>query len=229
LAAPPPRALGRSPERAVEPGAPPTGGDRADRLRAIRADLGDCRRCALHRSRKNIVFGVGNPQAEVVLVGEGPGANEDIQGEPFVGDAGALLDRIVGNVLRLARDQVYICNVVKCRPPGNRDPEPDEVAACSPFLWRQIDAIGPRVVIALGRFAAQCLLQTDAPISRLRGRAHPFRGAVLVPTFHPAYLLRNPGDKRKTLEDMMIVRAEYERITGRSLPRPLSRSEAGVS
>ncbi len=195
-------------------------------LQAIREDLGDCRRCALSRGRTQIVFGVGNPQAEVVFVGEGPGANEDLQGEPFIGVAGALLDRIIGNVLRLSRAEVYICNVVKCRPPNNRDPEPDEVAACSPFLWRQIDSIGPRVIVGLGRFAVQCLLQTDAPISRLRGRAHPFRGASLVPTFHPAYLLRNPADKRKTMEDMMIVRSEYQRLTGRELPPPKSRSEA---
>jgi uracil-DNA glycosylase len=171
------------------------------------------------------VFGVGNAKADIVFVGEGPGYHEDQQGEPFVGAAGELLTRIITNVLRLQRDDVYIANVLKCRPPNNRNPEPDEVAACSPFLHKQLDAIQPVVVVALGRFAIQTLLQNNASVGRLRGRAHPFRGAVLVPTYHPAYLLRNPADKRKTMDDMLLVRAEYERISGKALAAPLSRKD----
>ena len=195
-------------------------------LAAIRQDLGDCRRCKLAPLRTNLVYGVGDPSARIVFVGEGPGYHEDQQGEPFVGAAGELLTRIINNVLRLDRSDVYITNVIKCRPPGNRNPEPDEVAACAPFLHRQLDAIGPAVVVALGRFAIQTLLGSDASVGSLRGRAHPFRGAVLVPTYHPAYLLRNPADKRKTMEDMLLVRSEFERITGAALPPPLSRRPA---
>lgn len=172
------------------------------------------------------MFGVGNPNADIVFVGEGPGYHEDQQGEPFVGAAGELLTRIITNVLRLQREDVYIANVLKCRPPNNRNPEPDEVAACSPFLHQQLDALAPVVVVALGRFAIQTLLQSKASVGRLRGRAHAFRGAVLVPTYHPAYLLRNPADKRKTMADMLLVRAEYERISGNSLAAPLSRKDA---
>ncbi|MCP4870953.1 MAG: uracil-DNA glycosylase [Proteobacteria bacterium] len=189
-------------------------------------DLGDCTRCRLHKGRTNLVFGVGNPNADIVFVGEGPGYYEDQQGEPFVGKAGELLDRIITNVLRLRREDVYICNVVKCRPPQNRDPQPDEVASCSPFLWAQLDAIKPAVVVGLGRFAVQTLLKTDTGIGRLRGRAHPFRDAVLVPTYHPAYLLRNPADKRKTLEDMKLVRAEYAMATGKDLGSVMTASQA---
>ena len=153
------------------------------------------------------MFGVGNPKAELMFVGEAPGADEDLQGEPFVGRAGQLLTKII-EAIQLQRSDVYIANVIKCRPPGNRNPEPDEVATCEPFLLRQIDLIRPRVIVALGTFAAQALLKTDTPISRLRGRVHDFRGGIkLIATFHPAFLLRSPDRKRDVWEDMKKVRA----------------------
>jgi len=158
-------------------------------LDQIRKNLGDCQRCKLGKTRKNLVFGVGNPKARLVFVGEGPGADEDLQGEPFVGAAGQILNRLITN-MGLKREDVYICNVVKCRPPGNRDPEPDEVAACSPFLIRQIKAINPEVIVALGKPAAHTLLETKEAISRLRGRFRNFHGIPLMPTYHPSYLLR---------------------------------------
>ena len=176
-------------------------------LHAIREDIGDCVRCKLHaQGRTQIVFGVGNPDADLMFVGEAPGADEDIQGIPFVGRAGQLLTKII-EAIGLTRDQVYIANVIKCRPPGNRNPDPDEVETCEPFLFRQIDAIQPRVVVALGTFAAKALLKTQDPISRLRGRVYDFRGAKLIPTFHPAFLLRSPDRKRDVWEDMKKVRA----------------------
>jgi uracil-DNA glycosylase family 4 len=177
-------------------------------LSALRDEIGDCTRCPLHtQGRKQIVFGVGNPNADLMFVGEAPGADEDIQGEPFVGRAGQLLTKII-EAMGLTRSDVYIANVLKCRPPGNRNPEPVEVATCQPFLFRQIDAIRPKVVVALGTFAAHTLLGTDAPISRLRGRVHDFRGgSKLIPTFHPAFLLRSPDRKRDVWEDMKKVRA----------------------
>jgi len=174
------------------------------RLTEIRTDLGDCRRCKLHTGRTNIVFGVGNPDARLMFVGEGPGADEDEQGEPFVGRAGQLLTQIV-KAMGLAREDVYIANVVKCRPPGNRNPEPDEIEACSPFLQAQIASIRPTVIVALGKFAAQTLLQTETPISRLRGQFHDLGGVAVMPTFHPSYLLRNPAAKREVWEDMKLV------------------------
>ena len=178
----------------------------AEELPAIRDDIGDCTRCKLHTlGRRQVVFGVGNPKAELMFVGEGPGEEEDIQGIPFVGRAGQLLTKII-EAIGLTRADVYIANVVKCRPPQNRNPEPDEVATCSPFLFRQIDAINPRVIVALGTFAARTLLQTQDPISRLRGRVFEFRGAHLIPTFHPAFLLRSPDRKRDVWEDMKKVR-----------------------
>jgi DNA polymerase len=179
-----------------------------DALRAVRVDLGeDCSRCKLHTlGRRQIVFGVGNPKADLMFVGEAPGADEDLQGEPFVGKAGQLLTKII-EAIDLKREDVYIANVIKCRPPGNRNPEPDEVEQCEPFLFRQIDIVKPKVIVALGKFAAQCLLRTDAPITRIRGREFSYRGAVLIPTFHPAYLLRNPSSKREVWEDMKRVRA----------------------
>jgi len=179
----------------------------AEALTAIRADIGDCTRCKLHTlGRTQVVFGVGNPDADLMFVGEAPGGDEDIQGIPFVGRAGQLLTKII-EAIGLSRDDVYIANVIKCRPPGNRNPEPDEVETCEPFLFRQIDTIQPRVIVALGKFAAQTLLRTDAPISRLRGRVFDYRGgARLIPTFHPAYLLRNPASKREVWEDMKVVR-----------------------
>jgi len=178
-------------------------------LAGLRAHIGDCTRCKLHAlGRKQVVFGVGNPNADLMFIGEAPGADEDVQGEPFVGRAGQLLTRIIENVLGLTRGDVYIANVIKCRPPGNRNPEPDEVATCEPFLAEQIDLIKPRVIVALGTHAAHALLKTDAPISRLRGRIHDFRGgAKLIPTFHPAFLLRSPDRKRDVWEDMKKVRA----------------------
>jgi DNA polymerase len=177
-------------------------------LTGIRADIGECTRCKLHGlGRQQIVFGVGNPQAKLMFVGEAPGADEDRLGEPFVGRAGQLLTKIIESI-GLQRSDVYIANVIKCRPPGNRNPEPDEVASCEPFLMRQIDAVGPRVIVALGTFAAHALLKTDAPISRLRGHVHHYRGgARLIPTFHPAFLLRSPERKRDVWEDMKKVRA----------------------
>jgi uracil-DNA glycosylase len=176
-------------------------------LAMIREDLGDCTRCKLAGlGRKQIVYGVGNPDADLMFIGEAPGADEDIQGEPFVGRAGQLLTKII-EAMGFARSDVYIANVLKCRPPGNRNPEPDEVASCLPFLFRQIDAVQPKVMVALGTFAAQALLNTKDPISRLRGRAWPCRGRLLVPTFHPAFLLRSPERKRDTWEDMKLARA----------------------
>jgi len=176
-------------------------------LIAIRADLGDCARCKLHTlGRRQIVFGVGNPNADLMFVGEAPGADEDEQGEPFVGRAGQLLTKII-EAMGFSRADVYIANVIKCRPPGNRNPEPDEIAECEPFLVRQIESVKPKVIVALGTFAAHALLRTDAPISRLRGTFHDYHGAKLLPTFHPAYLLRSPERKRDVWDDMKKVRA----------------------
>jgi uracil-DNA glycosylase len=178
----------------------------AEALAAVRADIGECTRCKLHTlGRRQIVFGVGNPNADLMFVGEAPGADEDIQGIPFVGRAGQLLTKII-EAIELSRDDVYIANVIKCRPPQNRNPEPDEVETCEPFLFQQIDVIKPKVIVALGKFGAQTLLRTLDPISRLRGRVFDYRGAKLVPTFHPAYLLRNPSSKREVWEDMKLVR-----------------------
>ncbi len=179
-----------------------------DSLAAIQTESGpDCRRCKLcSLGRTQTVFGVGHPKARLMFVGEAPGEDEDKKGEPFVGRAGQLLTKII-EAIGLTRDQVYIANVIKCRPPGNRNPEPDEVATCEPFLFRQIDAIQPKVIVPLGKFAAQSLLKTMDPITRLRGRRFDYRGAVLIPTFHPAYLLRNPSAKREVWDDMKNVRA----------------------
>ncbi len=180
----------------------------SDTLPLIQSDIGpNCTRCKLCTlGRSQVVFGVGNPKARLMFVGEAPGEEEDKRGEPFVGRAGQLLTKII-EAIGLTRDQVYIANVIKCRPPGNRNPEPDEVAQCEPFLFRQIDVIQPRVIVPLGKFAAQSLLKTMDPITRLRGRQFDYRGAVLIPTFHPAYLLRNPSAKREVWEDMKKVRA----------------------
>ncbi len=176
-------------------------------LTSIREDLGDCTRCKLAGlGRNQIVFGVGNPNADLMFVGEAPGADEDIQGEPFVGRAGQLLTKII-EAIGLRREDVYIANVIKCRPPGNRNPEPDEVEQCEPFLFRQIDMIKPKVIVALGKFAAQCLLRTTEPITKIRGREFKYRDAILMPTYHPAYLLRTPSAKRDVWEDMKRVRA----------------------
>jgi uracil-DNA glycosylase len=178
----------------------------ADALVAVRTEIGDCTRCKLHAlGRKQIVFGVGNPDADLMFVGEAPGADEDIQGIPFVGRAGQLLTKII-EAIGLQREDVYIANVIKCRPPGNRNPEQDEVETCEPFLFKQIDIIKPKVIVALGKFGAQTLLRTLDPISRLRGRVYNYRGAKLIPTFHPAFLLRNPASKREVWEDMKLVK-----------------------
>ena len=186
------------------------GTDRAVALAALREEIGDCTRCALHAlGRHQVVFGVGNPDADLMFVGEAPGKTEDREGEPFVGEAGQLLTKII-EAIGLSRADVYIANIVKCRPPNNRNPEPPEVETCSPFLLRQIDVVRPKVVVALGKFAAHTLLGTDAPISRLRGRLHEYRhGIRIMPTYHPAYLLphRSPEKKREVWEDMKIVRA----------------------
>jgi uracil-DNA glycosylase family 4 len=170
-------------------------------LEAIRTDLGECRRCRLSESRKHIVFGAGDPHARLVFVGEGPGYDEDQKGEPFIGAAGQLLTKII-EAIKYTRDQVYICNIIKCRPPGNRNPLPDEIEACLPFLKRQLTVIKPDVICALGTFAAQALLDTTLPISKLKGRFHDYNGIRVLPTYHPAYLLRNPGKKRDVWEDM---------------------------
>ena len=179
----------------------------SDSIEKITAELlagGGCTQCKLCSHRKNIVVGDGAPHARLVFVGEGPGENEDISGRPFVGKAGLLLEKMI-EAIGLKRDEVYICNVVKCRPPGNRNPELDEIAACSPYLMRQLDAIRPEVVVALGKFAAQTLLKTETRISDLRGKFHEYRGAQLMPTFHPAYLLRNPDSKREAWADLKMV------------------------
>jgi len=175
--------------------------DRVESLSDVRRDLGDCKRCGLSKQRTQIVFGDGSTQARLVFVGEGPGYQEDKQGIPFVGAAGKLLVRIL-EAMHLSREDVYICNIVKCRPPSNRNPKPEEISKCMPFLERQIKAINPEFICALGKFAAQTLLQTEVPISKLRGRFHAYHGIHVMPTYHPAYLLRNPGSKRDVWNDM---------------------------
>lgn len=177
-------------------------------LDEVRNNLGNCTRCKLCNGRKNIVFGSGNPKAELVFVGEGPGADEDQQGIPFVGAAGQLLTKMI-EAMKFSRDTVYICNVVKCRPPGNRNPEPEEIAACEPFLKAQLAAIKPKVIVALGKFAAQTLLRDATPITRLRGQWREYEGIALMPTFHPAYLLRSPDEKKKAWMDLQEVMKKF--------------------
>ncbi len=210
--------LPQGPDPAAQPPCridePVSGADcRAETLEEIRADLGDCQRCSLSKRRQHIVFGAGSAAARLVLVGEAPGRDEDQQGEPFVGEAGRLLDRILF-AMNLRREEVYICNVQKCRPPKNRDPLPEEIAACEPFLKRQLAAIQPQVIVTLGRFAAQTLLDTPQAISRLRGRWHSYQGIALMPTYHPAFLLRNPAAKREVWEDMKQVMARLRQESG---------------
>jgi DNA polymerase len=175
-------------------------------LQEIREVIGDCTRCKLHKGRTNLVFGVGDPHARLMFVGEGPGADEDLQAEPFVGRAGQLLTQII-KAMGFAREQVYIANVVKCRPPENRNPEPDEIEQCQPFLRAQIASVKPDIIVALGKFAAQTLLGVETPISRLRGQFHHMGPVAVMPTFHPSYLLRNPASKREVWEDMKLVMA----------------------
>jgi DNA polymerase len=183
----------------------------APALQAIRDDIGDCQRCKLAPKRTHIVFGSGNPNAELVFVGEAPGFDEDQQGLPFVGRAGQLLTKIIESI-DLKREDVYICNVLKCRPPDNRNPEPDEVGACNPFLRRQLAVIRPKVVCCLGTFASQTVMQTASSISKLRGRFYDIDGMRVIATFHPAYLLRSPDKKREVWEDMKQIRAELFRL-----------------
>lgn len=192
----------------------PLGGAPAALRRVEAASVG-CTRCKLSRGRTTIVFGAGAPEARLVLIGEGPGEEEDRQGKPFVGRAGQLLTKMLESV-GITREEVYICNIVKCRPPGNRNPEPDEIAACAPFLAGQLAAIQPGVICAMGTFAAQQLLRTREPISRLRGRLHRLGGAVVIPIFHPAFLLRNPGPayRRQAYDDLKLIRREYDRVRG---------------
>lgn len=189
--------------------AAPTG----DQWRALQAEVSACTRCDLSRGRTQTVFGVGNKKAELLVIGEAPGAEEDRQGEPFVGRAGQLLNSML-RAMGYPRETVYIANVLKCRPPGNRDPRPEESASCRPFLQRQLQLLQPRLILAVGRIAAQNLLETDTPIGRLRGQVHRFgeRGTPLIVTYHPAYLLRSPGEKRKAWVDLKFVRQELARL-----------------
>jgi DNA polymerase len=174
-------------------------------LEEIQTELGECTRCRLHSGRRTIVFGVGNPDADLMFIGEGPGYDEDVQGIPFVGRAGQLLTKII-EAIQMTRDEVYIANIVKCRPPENRDPEPDEIASCRPFLERQIESVRPKVICTLGRVAAQALLSTGEALGRMRGQIRQYGETVVVPTYHPAYLLRYPEYKRPTWEDLKLVR-----------------------
>jgi len=183
--------------------------DSPDGLAAVREEMEKCHRCPLGKGRKNLVFGEGNPHADLVFVGEAPGADEDEQGRPFVDRAGQLLTKIIA-AMGLKREDVYICNILKCRPPGNRNPQPDEIAACEPYLVRQLQAISPRFVCALGSFAARTLLKTESPITSLRGRFHDYHGIRLMPTYHPAYLLRNPDAKKLVWQDVQMIMKELE-------------------
>ena len=184
--------------------ADPPAGDAVTALRAIREDIGDCTRCGLSRGRKNIVFGVGNAKADIMFIGEGPGADEDEQGEPFVGRAGQLLNNMIA-AMGLRREDVYIANVVKCRPPQNRAPERDEIETCSPFLMRQVDVIRPKIIVALGATAAKTLLGISDSMASLRGRLYDFRGTKLAVTYHPAFLLRDPRQKKEAWKDLQMV------------------------
>jgi DNA polymerase len=183
-------------------------------LDEIRRELGDCKRCKLHRTRRTLVFGEGNEKARLMLIGEGPGYDEDVQGRPFVGRAGQLLTKILQSI-SFQREEVYIANIIKCRPPQNRNPEPDEIQSCYPFLMKQIQAIQPRIICALGAFAAHTLLQTDAKITALRGRIFDLSGIQVFPTYHPAFLLRNPERKREVWEDMKRIAEEMAKEDGR--------------
>ncbi len=202
--------LSSEPSKGTEKSAPKipkdeTPSPRFDSLKTLEAHMGDCRRCGLHTGRTNLVFGEGNEKARLVFVGEGPGFDEDREGRPFVGKSGQLLTRIIENGMGLKRNEVYICNVVKCRPPGNRDPNPDEISVCIPFLKAQLSIIGPEVICALGRVACQALLGGAFAITRDRGHWRTYEGIPLMPTFHPAYLLRNPAAKRPVWDDVKSI------------------------
>jgi DNA polymerase len=183
----------------------------------VEAASAGCTRCKLSEKRSTIVFGAGSPEARLVIIGEGPGEEEDRQGKPFVGRAGQLLTKML-DAVGLTREEVYICNIVKCRPPGNRNPEPEEIAACAPFLAGQLAAIQPGVICTLGTFATQHILRTREPISRLRGQVHSLGAAVVIPVFHPAFLLRNPGPiyRRQAYDDLKLIRREYDRVRGQA-------------
>jgi uracil-DNA glycosylase len=205
-----------APQRTADPiPAAMTNSSSGESFASIRADLKDCRRCKLAPGRKNIVFGSGNPRAELMFVGEAPGADEDAQGLPFVGRAGQLLTKIIESI-NISRKDVFICNILKCRPPDNRNPETDEIAACEQFLFRQIASVNPKIICALGTFGAQTLLRTTEAIGKLRGRLNDYRGAKLIATYHPAYLLRNPNEKRKVWEDMRVIRKYLDSLHSQS-------------
>jgi len=182
--------------------------DKSSALEGLRRKMADCQRCPLGNTRKNLVFGEGNPEAQLVFVGEAPDADEDDQGKPFVGRAGQLLTDIIVKGMKIERKSVYICNILKCRPPGNRNPLPEEIAMCEPFLKEQLRVISPKVICALGTFAAKTLLKSDTPISALRGRFHFYEGIKVMPTYHPAYLLRNPAAKKQVWEDVQMIMRE---------------------
>jgi uracil-DNA glycosylase family 4 len=209
----PKRAAGELPDLLVEPAI-----KGASTLTELSSVLGDCKRCKLCEGRTNIVFGVGNPDADLLFVGEGPGQEEDEQGVPFVGRAGQLLNKIITGGMGLSRDDVYIANIIKCRPPNNRNPEPDEIVACEPFLQQQIAIVKPKVIVTLGKLATQALLRERATISKLRGNWLEYQGVPVMPTFHPAYLLRNPADKRIVWSDIQLV---MDRL---GLSRPTTKS-----
>jgi uracil-DNA glycosylase len=214
-AAPPPSASTPAPAASMDLLYRYPGLEKTEDLEATRTFIGECTRCKLHPFRHNIVFGVGDPQADLMFVGEAPGADEDMRGEPFVGRAGQLLTDIIERGMGVTRAEVYICNVIKCRPPENRNPETDEVMSCEPFLFRQIDQVRPRAIVGLGTFAVQALLKVKTPISKLRGNWQDFRGIKLMPTFHPAYLLRNPADKRLVWADIQ----EVMKLLGMAIPQ----------
>jgi len=184
--------------------------NKEEQLTKVIQEMANCQLCPLGKTRKNLVFGVGNPYARIVFVGEAPGADEDEQGLPFVGRAGQLLTDIIVKGMKLERKDVYICNILKCRPPNNRNPLPDEISKCEPFLKKQLQIISPKIICALGTFAAQTLLKTDIPISALRGRFHSYEGIKLMPTYHPAYLLRNPSAKKPVWEDVQMIMKETQ-------------------
>jgi DNA polymerase len=198
------KGMGISSLPASENNSEKTGSSGIQTLTEVRKELGDCKRCKLHRTRRTIVFGEGNEKASLMLIGEGPGYDEDVQGRPFVGKAGQLLTKILQSI-NLPREEVYIANIIKCRPPQNRNPEPDEIQSCNPFLMKQISAIQPKIICALGTFSAQTLLKTDTKITALRGRVFDFEGTKVIPTYHPAFLLRNPERKREVWEDMKKI------------------------
>jgi DNA polymerase len=184
--------------------------NKEEQLKNVCQKMANCQLCQLAKTRHNLVFGDGNPHAQIVFVGEAPGADEDEQGLPFVGRAGQLLTDIIVKGMKLERKDVYICNILKCRPPGNRNPLPDEISMCEPFLKKQLQIISPKIICALGTFAAQTLLKTDIPISALRGRFHSYEGIKLMPTYHPAYLLRNPAAKKSVWEDVQMIMKETQ-------------------